>query len=120
MNIINIFAGFFVSTVLGALVIWLVVENWLWQKCDTKKDSNTARLSLILGILERISYTSAMLIGQPEWIGVWLVLKISSQWGVWKDERYKYNIFLIGNLLSVMFGVLGWLIAISDISFLSW
>jgi len=55
--------------------------------------------------------------GKPEFIGVWLVLKVAGQWKRWGGEakvagkdlegRVFYNIFLIGNGLSLAYAVGG-------------
>jgi hypothetical protein len=73
-----------------------------------------------LGICERISYTGALLLGVPGWIGVWLAVKVAAQWQRWTgQERATFNVFLIGNLLSIFFSVLGAWIAAGRITSLS-
>ena len=65
------------------------------------------RLSGIIGVVERILYTSASLINQPAFIGVWLILKAAGEWGR-KDKpgvADEYKVALIGNGLSILVGV---------------
>ncbi|MBI2862113.1 MAG: hypothetical protein HYX89_04765, partial [Chloroflexi bacterium] len=64
----------------------------------------------LIGLLERFMYTSAVLVGRPEFIAVWLALKVAGQWAAWRDPwlgRPIYNLVLIGNALSIIFGAGG-------------
>lgn len=67
-----------------------------------------------LGIIERFLYTAAIIMGLPEWIPIWLGLKVAVSWKRWQDEKQRgtYNIFLIGSALSLIFGFLGVWIAL--------
>lgn len=68
----------------------------------------------LIGFLEAIMYPTAFLIGHPEFIGLWMALKVAGQWGWWtvtnEDEekvhqgRRRYYQSLIGNALSVLCG----------------
>ena len=68
----------------------------------------------LIGILEAVMYPTALLIGKPEFIGLWLALKVAGQWGWWTVEdsneenvhrgRRRYYQSLIGNALSVLCG----------------
>ena len=56
---------------------------------------------------------------KPEFIGVWLALKVAGQWQQWSEDkpyreggptivgRQLFNIFLIGNALSITYAVVG-------------
>jgi hypothetical protein len=60
-------------------------------------------------------------VGSPEFIGVWLALKVAGQWKNWTESwsievdgrtiqvvgREVFNIFLLGNALSVGFAAIG-------------
>lgn len=64
----------------------------------------------ICGYIERPLYTASWLIGRPEFIGVWLVVKMAARWTLPKDpldSRHRYYPVLVGNLLSVLYGVVG-------------
>ena len=80
----------------------------------------------LIGILERIFYTSAVAFGQFVLIGVWIAFKIIGEWGdlsfinnkhtVKKSKpdesmggttRIRANNFLIGSAFSLLFGILG-------------
>jgi len=70
------------------------------------------------GVCESIMYLTAFLVGKPEFIGIWLALKVAGQWVRWKGEaprrffarrhnaeeanegRRRFNAFLIGNVSS--------------------
>lgn len=65
-----------------------------------------------VGLCESVLYPTSWLIGKPEFIGVWLVLKAAGAWQGWQATRYqdmhigrnRFQAFLIGNALSVFFG----------------
>lgn len=73
-------------------------------------------LPAIVAYLERALYTTAWLLGTPQFIAVWLALKVAGQWKRFtRDEsglasRSFYNAFLVGNGLNISFGVVGGLI----------
>lgn len=75
----------------------------------------------MIGIIERFFYTSAVVLNQFVLIGIWIAFKIIGEWGdiaYYKntsddDEirdgitRIRANNYLIGNALSLLFGILG-------------
>ena len=82
-----------------------------------------------VGLIERALYTSSWVAAKPEFIGLWLAIKVAGQWKRWTEEqedptvlrwgkqeqetvpaRAYYNVFLIGNALSITYGVLGGII----------
>jgi hypothetical protein len=107
--------GFIVSSLGGAFVLWLLIDKaaWAYVEKDGIQRKPKRVLTVPLGICERISYTGALLLGFPAWIGVWIAIKVAAQWQRWQGaERVTYNVFLIGNLLSIFFGFLGaWIAA---------
>jgi hypothetical protein len=73
-----------------------------------------------LGIFERILYVSAFSVHCAGFIAVWLTLKAISKWSGWSEDaketeedkiqlgRARFQIFLIGNALSILFALLSW------------
>jgi hypothetical protein len=118
----RVIIGFLVSTGGGAVVLWLLIDRLAWPYVakGLKGGAKPARtLTLPLGICERASYTAALLLGAPTWIGVWLAIKVAAQWQRWQaEERATYNVFLIGNILSIFFGLLGAWIALRKLPML--
>jgi hypothetical protein len=60
---------------------------------------------LLVGSCEAILYPTALLIGKAEFIGVWLALKVAGHWSLWTGDykgRNRFNMFLIGNALSII------------------
>lgn len=108
--------GYGVSVGVGYLVIKLVTEE-LVRKFG--RPGYGYVLPALVGIFERILYTSAWIVGFKEFIVWWLLAKVGAGW-IWQtwrpdaqekqDASARYNIFLIGNALSIMFGGLGALI----------
>ncbi len=110
--------GFFVSSLVGAIVLWFLIEKCAWPYIEKQGVSKKGKgaLTIPLGICERVSYTAAFLLGNPTWIGVWLAIKVAAQWNRWLDEnRVTYNVFLIGNLISIFFGYFGAWIALGQL-----
>lgn len=82
----------------------------------------------LVGITESIMYPMSFFLGEPDFIGVWLAVKVAGQWVRWKGDaeqaqkrtssesdieklnegRRRFNGFLVGNALSIMMGVITW------------
>jgi len=70
----------------------------------------------VVGVCESIMYPTALLMGQGDFIGLWLALKVAGQWVRWRGEpekktetleernegRRRFNRFLVGSALSVI------------------
>jgi hypothetical protein len=111
----NLLIGYFFSVVVGFFVIeWMV--NILRNNSEvigndekTKRDKYLVR---ILGALERFLYTSCIVFGQPAGIAAWLAIKVLTRWTNTNEKGHwatisNANIYLIGNLLTVLFGAAG-------------
>lgn len=68
---------------------------------------------ILVGFCESILYPTSFLVGKPEFIAIWLALKTAGQWKLWQEGhkdlyegRRYFQMFLIGNALSVAFGLL--------------
>lgn len=80
-----------------------------------KVDKSYGQLASIIGSIESAMYTTSVLLGRPEFIGVWLLLKAVGEWrqnaGVTPGTAAivgtskEYTVFLIGNALNVSLGV---------------
>lgn len=72
-----------------------------------------ARLpTLVAGLIERVLYTSSILVDSPSLIGLWLGLKVIGSWKHLEGPdrtaaRDHINIFLSGNAVSLMYGFVG-------------
>lgn len=137
MKIIAYVVGYGVSIGLGFLVTWFVAGR-LYKKYNFKK-AYVALPSALLGICERVLYTSAWIIGFKEFIIFWLLAKVGAGWiyqrgpitvelrreaqqeqirqtrrtenlEKQKEDAIRFNISMIGNAVSIIFGVLGALI----------
>ncbi len=71
----------------------------------------------VFGYIERPMYTASYLLGKPEFIGIWLGVKMLARWSLPQtaedkitDSRHRYYPVLIGNSLSVAYGVAGALV----------
>jgi len=112
--------GYSFSVVAGWLLIALIV-----RKMHDRVDEEVAKqypglprhgirpfrwFPAEFGLVERALYTSSWLLGRPEFIGIWLIVKIGARWTLpkdRKDSRHRYYPVLLGTALSVGYGVVG-------------
>jgi hypothetical protein len=87
---VNLLIGYSVSIIAGGLLIeWIMrilrshSEALKSKKVAHKKDMYLVR---ILGLLERIFYTTCIVFGQPAGIAAWLAIKVITRWG---DEENR-------------------------------
>jgi hypothetical protein len=75
------------------------------ERQEDEKEIETYFPPAFVGFAEAILYPTALLSGQPEFIAVWLALKVAGQWNEWQrgyQGRARFNRFLVGNALSIM------------------
>ncbi len=106
-------------------LIWHFPTNWLmkclWKKFYTLPNSGqqiggedihraVQPFIILLGIIERMVYAGSWLLGAPQVIGLVLALKAAPLLKEWSDAkvvgRTQFNIWLTGNLFSIMGSVL--------------
>ncbi len=58
--------------------------RFLTQSKETS--SKHRRLASTMGSIERIMYISSFLIGRPEFIAVWLLVKVAGDWGTRRSD----------------------------------
>ena len=102
------------------LIFRLIKRLWMvlgWNPNIIEDDARThEELPRMVGVLERFLYAISWQLEKPEFIGVWLVLKVAGKWKHWTEPRKlggqvvsgrsTFNVFLIGNGFSVAYGVL--------------
>jgi len=111
--------GYLVFVLLAGWPIkWVLKDMWtdLVQQPQDPKSSNIDYAGKV-GFIERSLYIGSILAGKPEFIGVWLVLKVAGR--IWEKEnvhrkddtpavsRDIFQVFLIGSALSMMYAVIG-------------
>ncbi|KXK11970.1 MAG: hypothetical protein UZ14_CFX002002550 [Chloroflexi bacterium OLB14] len=122
MNEICIYIiGYFISLVVGSFLTYCLA-NFTGKAIGEFTEGEYYRWTAgIVGTTERFLYTSAILFNKFEFIGVWFLLKIASQWKRWgeKDreddteskkvyrERANFNSYLTNTGLSLAYGILG-------------
>lgn len=61
--------------------------------------------------------TTAFILKLPAWIGIYLAMKIAVGWRAnQKRESPSDNLYLIGTLLSILFGLIGAWIAMGELN----
>jgi hypothetical protein len=66
--------------------------------------------AMLVGSCEAVLYPTSLIINKPEFIGVWLALKVAGHWKFWEEGhkgRNRFNMFLIGNSFSIVIAFLG-------------
>jgi hypothetical protein len=125
-SIIYYVVGYLYSLLIGT---WLThyLADYTGKAIGEFKEGEYYRwTAAMVGVTERLLYTSAILFNKLEFIGIWFLLKVASQWRRWgeKDikstetttndhkksayrERANFNSYLINTGLSLAYGVLG-------------
>ncbi len=96
--------------VLGAILAHGVIHNVLrWLERPFGLTNEPEQWSYwpptIVGLIESILYTSSFLVGRPEFIAVWLGLKVAGHWDLWQEGqagRARFNRALVGNGMAIM------------------
>ena len=109
----------YLFSIIGSLLFVRIVVNTMWNEIGWEKNSGEDKLrphawhSRAVGTIESVLYTSSWLLEIPEFIAIWLALKVAGRWGRWERDEGKvtgrtvYNIFLIGNGLVIAFSTTG-------------
>jgi hypothetical protein len=115
--ILSLVIGYAVSIFMGDIVI-RPIRNKMHEG-NGKEDVHHRWRPRAIGWLERFLYTSSILLCFPEFIAIWLALKVAGQWERWKldvgkdaskgtnQARATYAVYLVGNGLSVLYGSVG-------------
>ena len=119
--------GFVFSTLIGGVMTGYLVGNMQQEITDYIQKEypgmSNERIrpfywfSEVFGYVEIPMYTASYLLGKPEFIAVWLGVKILARWSLPRteedkitDSRHRYYPVLVGNLLGVVYGVAGALV----------
>ena len=114
-------AGYLFSIVAGRFVVGFFMRE-AWRQLGPIGGPTSPRgwLSPVIGELEGFMFTTSWLLQKPEFIFVWIAIKVTGQWKRWGEDnrvdgrivpgRDIYNVFLIGNALSLIYAVVGGLI----------
>jgi hypothetical protein len=72
------------------------------------EDAQRDWLATWLGCLERAMFVSAWFLNFPQFIGLWLSLKVAGGWKMWQEDAHSrgcFTIFLIGSGVSIFVAV---------------
>ena len=115
--------AFLLGVGVAAIPIRIIVQQmWLLVKVEAIDEKPIFAMSThdalrryqwqgdIVGIVERLLYVTALILGRPEFIAVWLTLKTVARARRWTEEgavrgRAIFNNFLVGNGLSIFCSV---------------
>ena len=126
--LLNQYFILFVAYLISLGAGWFLVDWWMKALKNhsevLKKDKDRKPdkyLVQILGLLERLIYTTCIVYGKPEGIAAWLAIKVITRWTNEREKEgwvtiTKSNLYLIGNLLNVLVGVVVGLIYLTVIA----
>ena len=124
---VAVIVGYAFSRLVGHWLISRLVPT-LWRVLGWKRNTEAEylffrpELPAMVGVLERTLYTTSMLLKQPQFIGLWLALKVAGGWKGWSEPvktpdgkivlngRDLFSVFLIGSGFSIAYGITGALI----------
>ena len=106
-------AGYALAILIGQVTIGPIVRLLVRRYLGPDREITEPGLARLIGALEQVLYISAILLGRPEFIGVWLILKVAGEWrpgardgqSVTVGQAREYTIFLFGNGLAVVLAV---------------
>jgi hypothetical protein len=118
---LRVIAGFAFSILVGHLVLWSLIEKTLWpyvaKHHPPDPEHHKSRLSWLVGLVERTVYTGALMAPGSgiQLVAGFLALKVASRWHTSSGPRSTVdsdNIWMIGTILSLLFGFAGAWIAL--------
>jgi len=108
--------GLIFSVVVGHLGVWLPMTQMRRAVGLGSEPRPSAWQPAAIGLVERTLFTASILAGHAEFIAVWLGIKTVGTFNSWSPERMDelkvtnreiYSMFLLGQGLSIGFGVAG-------------
>lgn len=121
LSVILVWAlGLIMSSIVGHFIIKRCV-CFMRRRISDSKNEESNRFTDILGIIERVLYSTFLVMMQYKLIYLWFGLKIAQRMITYTkihDENdlqkagASANVYILGNLLSLGFGILGGLIII--------
>jgi len=69
----------------------LLAECKLTENYDPRRPT-----SFLLGLCENTMYPVSLLVGKPEFIGVWLAVKVAGAWILWGSPRCEFDKLVCG------------------------
>jgi hypothetical protein len=107
--------GYAFAIICSLLIIRLVVDT-MWEELRIKWKQDIRPYewhARAVGVVDSALYVTSWLLGVPEFIAVWLAFKVAGLWIKWQGDtrnnvgRAIYNIFIIGNGLSIAYATSG-------------
>lgn len=102
----SLLLAYLVSTVIGSLTIFPIMR-YVFRRIGSIEQVESLWLAIWVGVLERGIYTTAVILGASEVIAGWLALKAAANLKAPDKQLTEYYAFLLGNGLSLAFGIGG-------------
>ena len=103
--------GYLISILIGHIIIRPIMEK-IFRTANLTQHLESHWMAGWVGVFERAIYTTAILISGKEIIAGWLALKAIAELKSPGRELIGYYTFLMGNGMSLVFGIGGGLIAL--------
>jgi hypothetical protein len=84
----------------GAMIGWVDRHNR--DEKNNLRERSDFLSSFVLGLMELLAFPILFATSLVTVIGVWIGFKAVAQWSTWKEQRFTFNRFLLGNVLVVM------------------
>lgn len=112
-EIVAIVAGYAFALAGGYLYLARIVEL-LWSLDEDRAPGSFPQVPGLVGLVERALYVTALLLGMPAFVLVWLALKLVADWRIerhWGESpQLVHGVFFVGSGVSLLYAVAGWLV----------
>ena len=110
------FVAIYLGTALVSHVVIQPVTRWMRRRDRIEiAEPWEYVVPVFAGALESMMYITSWVIGRPEFMAFWVTLKVAGSWQVWNEKtegRRRFQVFLTGNGLQIVFASLGFSAAV--------
>jgi hypothetical protein len=115
LNPFAVIAGYVYAIGAGQLVVPRVLDD-MQQSFEVRQRAEEALAKRgepevwhrsAFGIVEAAAVTTGVMLGFPEIIAGWVVLKAVVAWGGWKHEAGTFNRWVVGTVMAISFAAAG-------------
>lgn len=83
------------------LVVHSAVAVLRAATCPPDREPTANWLPVIAGSCESLLFATCFYINKPEYIAVWLAVKVAAGWKLWEPGRNRFEVFVTGNALCI-------------------
>ena len=118
-ELVGIVFGYLFAIIIGHLAVSRVYKA-IWENTgwiEKKENQRFVYAPALVGLVERALYVAAAQLNSPEFIAVWLAIKVAGQWKTWEEGadtedgpirgQVFFNFFLVGTGFSIAYALVG-------------